>query len=138
MQSTDWYYKQLEINNIVTNKLSNEEQHRLTAFNLTNHSLYGNLGNWYDITAIFGWKSYWRKPGNYIQQLYQLYNLYKLAQCAGNVETLYQLITMHYKSLINKKIEKINVYLLLNSFMGLNCDVISVINHYYTLLFLWC
>lgn len=135
MQPQDWYYNQLELDCHMDNALP-MEQHRLSALILSNHYLYGNLCNWYDVSDVYAAQLYWRKSGNYIHQLNHLYNLYKLAIKGGDVKTLYRLINILYKSLIKLKNKKITINLLLNSF-PLNDDVISVIEHYYTFLFLW-
>lgn len=137
MESDNWYCQQLEVKWIPINARDTfyTWQIRNAIINLTNHRIYGKLCNWSDIEFIYNFKLQ-NQSENYIFLLYSVYHAFNIALNI-NPKSCYNSVNLHYNSLIKLKTKKINVNLLLNSITALNCDVISVIEHYYTLLFLW-
>lgn len=128
MQSNDRYFNELEIGWM---PILDKEP----ISNLTKHSLYSKLCYWPHIEIIYNLKR--QTLGyNYIFQLSSLYDAYRSALKTINIKYFYNCVNLHYNNLIKIKTKKINVNLLLNAF-ALNTDVISVIKHYHTLLFLW-
>lgn len=137
MMSDDWYYKELEIDLPSLNKpVINWQQ--IAISNLTNHKLYGKLCNWRDIVNIYLLKRHQiLSSQNYILQSYYFYIAYKIAFTSDDIKISYLCIQSYYNTLLKIKKKQTDIYMLLNAFRGLDCDIISVIKHYNRLLFLF-
>lgn len=139
MQSRDWLFKKLEVELIPMNdkETITDWQSRCAIINLTNHSLYSKLCYWRDFEFIFNLRFWsYKTAGNYIPRLYYLCNAYKTALTTRHHKIYYNHVKLCYNNLIKMKTQQIDIYLLLNSFIGLDTDIISIIKHYNTLLFL--
>ena len=135
MRSDEWYYNELGITDTDKSCKNLEDK---AVHNLTKHPLYGKLCHWQDIVIIYMLKTKEYTPGqNDIIQSYSLYVGYKVALTTNHIKDAFNCLHCYYNNLMRMKKKQINIYMLFDAFDGLDCDILSVIKHYNTLLFLF-